>query len=93
MYFNLAKIIKYLQEHGKVYLVRLPVHQMMFTIENELMPDFDEKINGIAGAANVPYLNFRLLENEYRYVDGNHLYKTSGKEVSAIVARWMAEPR
>lgn len=89
----LSKTIKFLQQHGKVYLVRLPVHQSMFTIENELMPDFDDKINAIARDENIPYLNFSLIENEYQYVDGNHLYKTSGKEVSAIVARWIAEPR
>ncbi len=89
----LVKTISYLQQHGKVYLVRLPVHESIFTIENELMPEFDDKISGIARQVNVPYLNFRLLENEYQYVDGNHLYKTSGRQVSAIVARWIAESR
>ena len=89
----LAKIITYLQEHGKVYLVRLPVHQMMFTIEDELMPDFDEKIKDITMDGNIPYLNFRLLKNEYQYVDGNHLYKASGKQVSAIVAEWVVQSR
>lgn len=89
----LSKTIKFLQQHGKVYLVRLPVHQMMFTIENELMPDFDDKINAIARDENIPYLNFSLLENEYQYVDGNHLYKSSGKEVSAIVAKWIVQSR
>ena len=89
----LGKTIEYLQQHGKVYLVRLPVHKMMFTIENELMPDFDDKINAIARDENIPYLNFSLIENEYQYVDGNHLYKTSGKQVSGIVAAWIAQSR
>lgn len=86
----LSKTIAFLQQHGKVYLVRLPVHTSMFTIEEELMPDFDDTIATVAAASQVPYLNFRKMDNPYQYVDGNHLYKASGKEVSAIVAGWIA---
>ena len=87
----LNKTISFLKEHGRVYLVRLPVHQDMFDIEDELMPDFDDKIKNIIASANVSYLNFKLLENSYHYTDGNHLYKTSGKEVSAKIAHWLIE--
>jgi hypothetical protein len=87
----LTKTIDFLQQHGRVYLVRLPVHKSMFEIENELMPGFDVKIDSIAKIKNVPYLNFRELKNEYQYVDGHHLYKTSGKEISALIAGWILQ--
>ena len=89
----LLKTIVFLQAHGKVYLVRLPAHKSMLAIEDELMPGFDEKINSIAANSNVKYLNFTKMENNYRYVDGNHLYKSSGKEVSAIIANWIVDKK
>lgn len=88
----LNKTINLFQKHGKVYLVRLPVNQSMFEIEDELMPDFDDKIKNMASSLNIQYFNFRQLPNDYLYVDGNHLYKTSGKEVSAIIAEWIDQP-
>lgn len=87
----LIKTIDLLQQHGKVYLVRLPVHKSMFDLENELMPDFDTKMDSLSKNENVPYLNFRQLKNKYLYVDGHHLYKTSGKEVSALMAGWILQ--
>jgi hypothetical protein len=89
----LVKTISFLQNHGNVYLVRLPVQQSILDIENELMPDFDEKINNIAGKLDVKYLNFKLMENKYQYVDGNHLYQSSGREVSYKIANWIAEKK
>lgn len=92
--FNyLQQTIRFLQQHGKVYLVRLPVHAGMFEIEDELIPDFDNRITSLAGQMNTPFLNFKTLPNNYLYVDGNHLYKTSGREVSAIIANWVAGSR
>jgi hypothetical protein len=85
----LVKTISFLQTHGKVYLVRLPAHEKILQMEDQLMPGFDEKMNGLARAAAVGYLSFRLLENKYLYVDGNHLYKSSGKEVSYKIANWI----
>ena len=86
----LAKIINLFKKHGKIYLVRLPVQESMFALENELMPAFDDTIKQLAAKENIQFLNFRELKNEYQYVDGNHLYKTSGKKVSAIIAGWIA---
>ncbi|GAB2829266.1 hypothetical protein [Ferruginibacter profundus] len=86
----LEKTINFLQSHGKVYLVRLPINQRMFDQEDELMPDFDEKIKTVSDKTTVPYLNFKKADNTYQYVDGNHLYQSSGKAVSAVIANWIA---
>lgn len=86
----LIKTISFLQSHGKVYLVRLPAQQQIFKMEDELMPGFDNTINEIALKQQVGYLNFKNMENNYQYVDGNHLYQRSGKQVSYIVANWIA---
>jgi hypothetical protein len=88
--FNyLYKTIVFLQQHGKVFLVHLPLSPVMSDMEYEVMPDFDDKINTLAEKTKAGYLNFKKMDNPYQYVDGNHLYKTSGKEVSGIIARWI----
>ena len=87
----LVKTISFLQNHGKVYLVRLPAHQKILEMEDELMPDFDSRIHELCKGFNLDYLNFKLMENNYQYVDGNHLYKTSAKELSYKAANWIAE--
>lgn len=85
----LIKTIEFLKSHGKVYLVRLPMHPKMFLIEDELMPDFDDKIANVSLMTGAPYKNFRQSENRYQFVDGGHLYKTSGRRVSLEIAKWI----
>ncbi len=87
----LVKTIRFLKQHGEVYLVRLPVHPQMTAIENQLMPDFDNKIDYLSLVTKSPYKNFKMNESSYQYVDGNHLYKTSGAKVSAEIAEWIKE--
>lgn len=89
----LYKTISFLQVHGKVFLVHLPLSPVMSDLEYELMPDFDEKMHMLVEKTKVGYLDFRKMDNPYQYVDGNHLYKTSGKIVSEIVAGWIAKSR
>jgi hypothetical protein len=83
----LIKIISFLKTHGKVYLVRLPVHERMLEIENSLMPQFDSLLTQESYKLNVDYFNFKNSSAKYSYTDGNHLYKTSGKELSAEIAK------
>lgn len=84
----LQKTISFLQEHGKVYLVRLPTHPEMYALENEWMPDFNERI---ANAANMAdgFLDLSFKNASFLYTDGNHLHKSSGKIVSNRVANWI----
>ena len=85
----LLKTINALGNHGSVYLVRLPVHKDILKIENELMPDFDPKINDIVKSLEVPYFDMTLLGQNFKYTDGNHLEKGSGKLASELVANWI----
>lgn len=85
----LEKTIMYLKEYGSVYLARLPVHPKMLEIEKSLMPDFDEKINQLVKSRKIPYLDMTNNNEQYEFIDGNHLYKTSGAEVSKKIAEWI----
>lgn len=92
--FNyVIQTIKYLQNFGTVYLVRLPVHPLMMQIESKQMPDFNDKIQKIAGETQVDYLDMTDLNSAFTYVDGNHLHKDSGKKVSEIIGNWIMEKK
>lgn len=84
----LKQTVNYLKEYGMVYLVRLPIHPQMMEIENQLMPDFDQKIQEITHFSN-GYLDLTPMNDLFLYTDGNHLYKDSGAKVSKLIADWI----
>lgn len=88
-YEYLELTINYLKKHGKVYLVRLPIHPRMQEIENKVMSDFNEKMLVLSQTTNTPYLNLMTNKDNYTYIDGSHLYRTSAAVVSAEVANWI----
>ena len=84
----LKKTIDYLNQYGKVFLVRLPVHERMLEIERRLMPDFNDKIKEIESISD-GYFDMTPPHQNYKYTDGNHLFKDSGKVVSKEIAGWI----
>jgi hypothetical protein len=86
----LVKTIIYLKEYGNVYLVRLPIHEGMMEVEEELMPDFDLKIKEAIDLSS-GYLDMTPQNELFEYTDGNHLYKESGKKVSTYVGNWISK--
>lgn len=87
----LKKTIEILKNHGKVYLVRLPVCPEITKIEAELIPDFDLKINDLANEEELLYLNLINSGTKFTFIDGIHLSKDSAKEVSRKVGEWIFE--
>lgn len=71
----LEETIKFLKQHGTVYLVRIPTAKEMFDIENELVPQFNTIIHELATRNRVNYFNCSQDYNIYQTTDGNHLYK------------------
>ncbi|WP_228451818.1 hypothetical protein [Chryseobacterium sp. SN22] len=75
----LEDIIRFLKDKGTVYLVRIPASEKIMAVENSYSPEFSEKIRSISKQYNVHFFDFSLKAKDYRYTDGNHMYKTSGK--------------
>ncbi len=82
----LEKLIVFLQQHGDVYLVRLPASTPIKNIETGFMPQFDSIISSVSKKFNVSYYNFMDSSAAFSYVDGTHLEKNSGKKVSEDIA-------
>lgn len=87
-FFYLLETIDYLNQYGKVYLIRLPIHNDLLKIEESLMPNFNETIQ-IAKDKTKGYLDLTLLKDNFNYTDGVHLNKSSGKRVSRVIANWI----
>jgi len=84
----LKQTVEFLKLHGKVYIARLPVSPQMYEIEQELMFDFNDKINQSVQLSD-GYLDMTNENNLYQFIDGNHLWKESGKLVSQKIAEWI----
>ena len=91
-YNYLIKTIDILNKYGKVYLIRLPIHQNLLEIENNYMPDFDLKISS-AKIKCEGFLDMNTINNQYVFTDGNHLHKSSSKQVSIRIGEWIKDLR
>lgn len=87
-YNYLRQTISLLKNHGKVYLVRLPIHEKIMQVEKELMPNFNVDIKEAIASAN-GFLDLTNKNSDFNYTDGNHLDKVSGEIVSKTVAYWI----
>ncbi|TPV33843.1 hypothetical protein FJ651_06705 [Paucihalobacter ruber] len=83
----LKQTIDFLQYHGKVFMVRMPVHSNMLAIEKELMPDFDQKMLEVSMELELPYFNFTHMVDQFQYTDGHHLDIDSGSKFSVLLAQ------
>jgi hypothetical protein len=78
----LEKIIRYLQNYGAVYLVRLPVSEGMRAIETDKFPDFDLRILELARKCDISYINLIGASGEYLTTDTHHLWKEDAIRVT-----------
>jgi hypothetical protein len=82
----LSNTINFLNKHGNVVLVRMPVDSEILNIEAEFWNDFDKDIIMISDMNNVEYLNFTKT-NIWKTYDGHHLDKFGGKLFSIELSR------
>jgi len=81
----LKKTIAFLQNYGKVILVRLPICEDIYQLEQNLMPGFDTKMDSLSSEFGVPYLNLISNFDKYETTDGNHLDKKTGKKIADTI--------
>jgi hypothetical protein len=86
---NLKKLIGKLKQHGKVYLVRLPVSPEMYDLEHEFCADFDAQMQSISETLSVPYNAMQSEAKDIVFSDGNHISRYSTQYCSQLVAKWI----
>jgi len=88
---EMKEIIARLSTKGKVYLVRLPVSETIFNIEEEFYPSFDSLIIDISRSNDAPYLNMQSLHKEMVFNDGHHINRSYAPKCTAIISNWMKQ--
>ncbi len=84
----LKETIAFLNKHGRVFLVRLPVSAEMYQIENQLISDFDSQMTKISNETE-GYFNLTFMNDSLNCPDGLHLDKKSGIIVAEYLAKLM----
>lgn len=84
----LDKLISFLQEHGKVYLIRLPVNPKIYEFEEKMYPNFNQLM---ADVSEVKYINFATDGEIYEFCDGNHLSRNAAKLFSVEIAKMLTQ--
>jgi hypothetical protein len=91
---SLEQLIQKLHKYrSQVYLVRLPVCEEMFALENEFCPDFDARILKISEQYRVPYYTMQSEAKDIIFSDGNHISRNSTQYCSQLVAQWILAQR
>lgn len=85
----LTRTIEFLQQHGDVYLVRLPVHPDLCRIDDTFFPGFDVLMDSLSKKYKAPYINFAKDGARYTYRDGIHVEKASGVQLSGELGNAM----
>ncbi|WP_157781067.1 hypothetical protein [Hymenobacter sedentarius] len=81
----LRQTIELLKQHGRVYLVRLPVGPSLYQLELSYQPKFDQLMREMAANQAVSYLDYST--QPYATTDGNHLQKAASKTFSEQLAK------
>lgn len=74
-----------LQKKGRVFLVRVPMHDGVLALEDRVWDSFDKMIDSIASQKRVPYLNYRDRTEDFETYDGSHLHAQSARSFSKDV--------
>ena len=84
----LRHLIEFLQPHGRVVLVRLPVGAGLLALEQQYQPGFDAQMRRLAVDFAVGYLDYSAAP--YATTDGNHLQKAASEKFSQQLATDLA---
>ena len=80
----LRQTVELLRQHGRVYLVRLPVGPPLLKLEQEFQPDFVPQMQHLARQQQVRYLDYSA--RPYATTDGNHLQRDAAAAFSRQLA-------
>ena len=80
------KTVCLLSGHGSVFIVRMPAWEQLITLENQLMPDFDDFVQGVSNRCGAVFEDFSTDGKKYEFTDGSHLYKTGARAFTRDLA-------
>lgn len=92
-YKFLIDTIEFLESKGDVYLVRMPLHDEILEIEDQVDINFDLRMDALSKSYGVPFFDFSKMEYEFEFKDGLHLNKESAQKFSMILAALISQSK
>jgi hypothetical protein len=86
---ELSDLIKTLEKHGNVYMVRLPIGETIYAIEHEFCPTFDSMMDSLANQHNSAYLSMQTNSSQMIFNDGHHINRAYAPVCTSIIANWI----
>ncbi len=86
---SLKNLISELSKHGRVYMVRLPISEEFYSLENEHFKGFSSRMNLLAEEMNVPYWDMVALQDSVQYNDGHHINRYYAPYISSRISQWI----
>jgi hypothetical protein len=71
-----------LMGHGRVALVRMPIHPAIRELEDRFRPDFSRDMQELASKLGIPWLDHSSAGDSLAFTDGNHLTYGSAQSYS-----------
>ena len=89
----LKRTIRFLQDYGQVFLVRLPVDPQVYALEQQNMPYLSDSLRRWSQEEQAPLIDFSEHDTSYGMTDGNHLTPEAGAEISLQLAQFIRDNR
>jgi hypothetical protein len=74
-----GETVSFLNEHGRVFVVRMPVSKEMLELEQTYAPTFDSTVDSVVTASGGTYLDCSEDSGQYQTTDGNHLWQNDAR--------------
>lgn len=87
----LNKTIELLNNHGDVFLIRVPICREYYDFENELVPTFDSIVRATAAKHNITYRDFNDIAHMLTFKDGHHMQVSATAIFSGQLSKWLNE--
>ncbi|MFM7902137.1 MAG: hypothetical protein ACKPAD_09150, partial [Bacteroidota bacterium] len=81
----LRETINYLKRFGKVVLIRVPISEEFYALEQSLSPSFDQTIHAEADFHQIAYKTFQDMADSLTYKDGHHMQLASTAIFSSAI--------
>ena len=83
----LGETISFLEGHGRVFVVRMPVSEEMLQVEQAYIPEFSSLVDSVATRHDGIYLDYSNESGEYQTTDGHHLWQEDARRFTSRMLR------
>ena len=89
-YASFERLLSALDRIGQVYIIRLPVPQVMLDMEQRYAPDLFNRVQRTAQERGIDLIDLTPYRMDYLCVDGVHLFRPDAERVSELLGQVIA---